>query len=181
MAQSFLFLGNFNSSKILQPLFKLDHTILIWPVFLWIAISPKLDYFFEIWFQITNPSSSGIRLPKFRLKISIHFGEIAIYKSGRNMSINWSNLNRGCMLFDFIALFSNLIFDFFWKLRDLWIVWFCCLLGSVACFSLTEVQVMGNLNSLVDFPFSKTNIGKITRYKFMDLLKIRDRFRNTYF
>ncbi len=81
----------------LQPLFKLDHTFLIWPVFLWIAISPKLDYFSEIWFQITNPSCSGIRLPKFRLKISIHFGEIAIYKSGR-MSINWSNLNRGCSL-----------------------------------------------------------------------------------
>jgi hypothetical protein len=29
-------------------------------------------------------------------EISIHFGEIAIYKSGRNISINWSILKRGC-------------------------------------------------------------------------------------
>jgi hypothetical protein len=68
------------------------------PVFLRIAISPKLEYFSKIWFQIKNPSCSGIRLPKFWLKISIHLREIAIYKSGQLISINWSILNRGCMI-----------------------------------------------------------------------------------
>jgi hypothetical protein len=59
----------------------------------------EFGIFSEIWFQITNFSCSGIRLPKFCLKTSIHFGEITIYKSGQLMSINWSILIRGCNFF----------------------------------------------------------------------------------
>ncbi len=80
---------NIANCKYVQGFTKIDHTILNWPVFLWIAISLKLEIFSEIWFQITNLKCTGIRLPKFWFKISIHFGKIAIYKSGQLMSINY--------------------------------------------------------------------------------------------
>jgi hypothetical protein len=80
---------------------------------LWIAISPKLENFSEIWFQITNSPCSDIRLPKFWLKISIKFGEIAIYKSGQLMSINWSILIRGC------AQGRSAVKNFYWLFFDI--------------------------------------------------------------
>ncbi len=76
--------------------------------FLWIVILPKLEYFSEIWFQITNPSCSGIRVSKFWLKILIRFGENAIYKSGQLISINWSILIRGCKWTQLLGIYTRI-------------------------------------------------------------------------